>query len=155
DRRLRRRARGGVARSEGRSRASARRRAGAERARSSAVQAARGVRALRARGARRDRDRRVARHPDQHRVDPSAPRKEAIPGASSQTHREGRRMTFEQPPRLKDSPELGAVIRAAGEANVTPERLADNAAGVKALIAAGATTALWKLVLPVLLLLAV
>src|SRR5215510_12435879 len=64
-------------------------------------------------------------------------------------------MTFEQPPRLKDSPELGAVIRAAGEANVTPERLADNAAGVKALIAAGATTALWKLVLPVLLLLAV
>jgi hypothetical protein len=64
-------------------------------------------------------------------------------------------MTFEQPPRLKDSPELGAVIRAAGEANVTPERLADNAAGVKALIASGATTALWKLILPLLLLAAI
>jgi len=64
-------------------------------------------------------------------------------------------MTFEQPPRLKDSPELGAVIRAAGEAKVTPERLADNAAGVKALIAAGATTALWKLLLPLVLLVAI
>src|SRR5215468_2250649 len=64
-------------------------------------------------------------------------------------------MTFEQPPRLKDSPELGAVIRAAGEAKVTPERLADNAAGLKALIAAGATTALWKLLLPLVLLAAI
>jgi len=64
-------------------------------------------------------------------------------------------MTFDKPPRLKDSPELGGLIRAAREANVTPERLADNAAGIRALIAAGATTALWKLLLPLLLLLAI
>jgi TolA-binding protein len=60
-------------------------------------------------------------------------------------------MTLEQPPRLKDG-ELGPILRAADHADVSPERLADNAARVKALIAAGTTTALWKLLAGLLLL---
>jgi tetratricopeptide (TPR) repeat protein len=64
-------------------------------------------------------------------------------------------MTFEQPPRLRDSEHLGPLLRAA-EPTVTAERLAVNAAGVKARLAAGATTfAAWKLIVPLVLLLGV
>lgn len=64
-------------------------------------------------------------------------------------------MTFEQPPRLKHGDEFGGLLRAADDVAVTPERLADNAARYKTLIATGATTALWKLLVPFVLLLAV
>jgi hypothetical protein len=64
-------------------------------------------------------------------------------------------MTFEQPPRLKHSAEFGPLLRAA-EPAITVERLATNASAVKTSIAAGATTfALWKLLAPFVLLLAV
>jgi tetratricopeptide (TPR) repeat protein len=63
-------------------------------------------------------------------------------------------MTFEQPPRLKYGDEFGQLLRSA-DVDVSADRLAHNAAGYKTLIAAGATTALWKLIVPLLLLSAV
>ncbi len=60
-------------------------------------------------------------------------------------------MTLERPPRLRDG-ELGPILRAADEAGMSPERLAENGKRVKALIAAGTTSALWKLLGGVLLL---
>lgn len=63
-------------------------------------------------------------------------------------------MTFERPPRLKHDEEFGDLLRAADDIGVTPERLAENAARYKALIATGATTALWKLLVPLVLVLA-
>jgi TolA-binding protein len=60
-------------------------------------------------------------------------------------------MTLEKPPRLRDG-ELGPILRAADEAGMSPERLAENGKRVKALIAAGTTSALWKLLGGVLLL---
>jgi TolA-binding protein len=63
-------------------------------------------------------------------------------------------MTLERPPRLKDG-ELGAILRAADRAEVSPERLAHNASRIKTLIAAGTTTALWKLLVVLGLLVAV
>jgi TolA-binding protein len=57
---------------------------------------------------------------------------------------------IEGPPRLKDG-DLGPILRAA-DPDIGAARLADNAASVKALIAAGTTTALWKLLLPLVLL---
>ena len=64
-------------------------------------------------------------------------------------------MTFEPPPRLKYGDEFGPLLRAGDVADVSAERLASNAAGYKALIAAGATTALWKLIVPLVVLLAI
>jgi tetratricopeptide (TPR) repeat protein len=61
-------------------------------------------------------------------------------------------MTYEQPPRLKYGDEFGSLLRAADVDTVTAERLASNAAGYKTLIATGATTALWKLIVPLVLL---
>jgi tetratricopeptide (TPR) repeat protein len=61
-------------------------------------------------------------------------------------------MTYEQPPRLKYGDEFGALLKAADVDTVTADRLATNAAGYKALIATGATTALWKLIVPLVLL---
>ena len=60
-------------------------------------------------------------------------------------------MTYEAPPRLKHGDEFGPLLQAA-DVTVSPERIATNAAGYKALIAAGATTALWKLIVPFVLL---
>src|SRR5687767_11926731 len=60
-------------------------------------------------------------------------------------------MTYEAPPRLKHGDEFGPLLEAA-DISVSPERIATNAAGYKALIAAGATTALWKLIVPFVLL---
>ena len=54
-------------------------------------------------------------------------------------------MTTERPPRLKDG-ELGGILRSA-DAGMAPERLARNGARIKALIAAGSTFTLWKLLL--------
>ena len=57
-------------------------------------------------------------------------------------------MSIESPRRLKDGEELGAILRAADSAVVTPERLAATGDKVKAAIAAGAATSafsLWKL----------
>jgi hypothetical protein len=56
-------------------------------------------------------------------------------------------VTHESPPRLKYGDELGALLRAA-DVEVTPERLVRNAAGYKASIETAASTALWKLLLP-------
>ena len=53
-------------------------------------------------------------------------------------------MTIENPTRLKDG-ELGAVLRAADQGAVAPERLASNAARIKAQIATVTAFALWKL----------
>ena len=64
-------------------------------------------------------------------------------------------MTFERPPRLKHGDEFGDLLRAAEDVSVTPERLAENAAGYKALVATGATTALWKLLVPLVLVIAI
>ena len=64
-------------------------------------------------------------------------------------------MTYESPPRLKQGDEFGELLRAGDVVDVSADRLASNAAGYKALIAAGATTALWKLLVPFLLLLAI
>lgn len=63
-------------------------------------------------------------------------------------------MTYRAPPRLKHGEEFGALLRSAESVDVTAARLAENAAGYKALIAAGATTALWKLLVPLGLVLA-
>jgi tetratricopeptide (TPR) repeat protein len=54
-------------------------------------------------------------------------------------------MTLERPVRLKHTDELGPLLRAAEPAELSAERLADNAAGVKALIASGTAVTLWKL----------
>jgi len=54
-------------------------------------------------------------------------------------------MTLERPPRLKDG-ELGPILRSAG-GEMSPQRIAENGARVKQLIAAGSTFALWKLLL--------
>ena len=64
-------------------------------------------------------------------------------------------MTFEAPPRLKQGSEFGELLRAGDVADVSAERLASNAAGYKTLIAAGATTALWKLLVPLIVLFAI
>ena len=56
-------------------------------------------------------------------------------------------MTYESPPRLKYGDEFGTLLRAAG-VEVTPERLAKNAAAYKASITPAARTALWKLLVP-------
>jgi TolA-binding protein len=61
-------------------------------------------------------------------------------------------MTYESPPRLKHGDEFGPLLDAADIDTVTADRLASNAAGYKALIATGATTALWKLLVPFVLL---
>ncbi len=53
-------------------------------------------------------------------------------------------MTLERPPRLEDG-DLGPIMRAAKRVDIAPERLAENGKRVKALIAAGTTTILWKL----------
>jgi hypothetical protein len=63
-------------------------------------------------------------------------------------------MSLESPPRLKHDTELGPILRAADTATVSAERIASNGAAVKATIAAGlvrATSPLWKLGLPLLL----
>jgi TolA-binding protein len=60
-------------------------------------------------------------------------------------------MSLEKPPRLRAG-ELGPILRAADEADMSPERLAENGKRVKALIAAGTTSALWKLLGGLLLL---
>jgi TolA-binding protein len=60
-------------------------------------------------------------------------------------------MTIERPPRLEHDAELGAIVRAAKEVHVGPERLAHNAARIKTAIAAGGSSALWKLLLALLL----
>lgn len=65
-------------------------------------------------------------------------------------------MTAERPPRLKDSAELGPLLRAAEPPAMSPERLAANAAGVQQRIAAGVTSvALWKVLVALALVLAV
>ncbi|HEY5926170.1 MAG TPA: tetratricopeptide repeat protein [Kofleriaceae bacterium] len=64
-------------------------------------------------------------------------------------------MSNQAPPRLKHGDEFGPLLRAGDLADVSAERLASNAAGYKALIAGGATTALWKLIVPLLLLVAI
>jgi TolA-binding protein len=61
-------------------------------------------------------------------------------------------MTIERPPRLEHDAELGPIVRAAKDVHVSPERLADNAARIKAAIAAGGSFAAWMLLLPLLLL---
>jgi TolA-binding protein len=64
-------------------------------------------------------------------------------------------MTAERPPRLKESAELGPLLRAAEPPATSPERLAANAAGVRQRIAAGVTTvAVWKIVVVLALVLA-
>jgi tetratricopeptide (TPR) repeat protein len=64
-------------------------------------------------------------------------------------------MTAERPPRLKESAELGPLLRAADPPVTSPERLAANAAAVQQRIAAGVTTfAVWKLVVVLALVLA-
>jgi TolA-binding protein len=60
-------------------------------------------------------------------------------------------VTLEQPPRLRDG-ELGPILREAERGEMSPERLAENGKRVKALIAAGTTSALWKLLGGLLLL---
>jgi len=60
-------------------------------------------------------------------------------------------MTIERPPRLKHDAELGAIVRAAKDVHVGPERLAANADRIKTAIAAGASFAAWKLLLSLLL----
>lgn len=67
-------------------------------------------------------------------------------------------MARESPPRLKDGP-LGPILRAA-DAAITPERIARNGAAVKSAIAAGVSlgsslTSVWKLGLPLLLVLGI
>jgi tetratricopeptide (TPR) repeat protein len=60
-------------------------------------------------------------------------------------------MTIERPPRLEHDAELGAIVRAAKDVHVGPERLAANAARIKTAIATGGSFALWKLLVPLLL----
>jgi TolA-binding protein len=63
-------------------------------------------------------------------------------------------MTAERPPRLKESAELGPLLRAAEPPAISPERLAANAAGIKQRIAAGVTTvAVWKIIVALALVL--
>jgi len=64
-------------------------------------------------------------------------------------------MTYESPPRLKHGDEFGQLLRAGDVVDVSADRLASNAAGYKTLIAAGASTALWKLLVPLVLLFAI
>jgi len=60
-------------------------------------------------------------------------------------------MTIERPPRLEHDAELGAIVRAAKDVHVGPERLAANADRIKTAIAAGGSFAAWKLLLSLLL----
>jgi tetratricopeptide (TPR) repeat protein len=60
-------------------------------------------------------------------------------------------MTIERPPRLEHDAELGAIVRAAKNVHVGPERLAANADRIRASIAAGSSFAAWKLLLSLLL----
>ena len=60
-------------------------------------------------------------------------------------------MTIERPPRLKHDAELGAIVRAAKDVHVGPERLAANAARIRTAIAAGGSFAAWKLLLSLVL----
>jgi tetratricopeptide (TPR) repeat protein len=60
-------------------------------------------------------------------------------------------MTIERPPRLEHDAELGAIVRAAKDVRVGPERLAANADRIRTSIAAGSSFAAWKLLLSLLL----
>ena len=67
-------------------------------------------------------------------------------------------MSAEPPPRLKDDPALGPVLRAGDPAGLAPDRLAAGGAAVRAAIASGAapaSSAAWKWLVPPLALIGI